>query len=281
MAAAVSVVRWLINEGTSTTIGDDTSNGNTGTLDESSGDAEWESPPISAGEGVDFTATIATAGTAIIELADISNNGNIGSSFPSGTQELSFLLVCDIDAGDNSAPRLLQIGTDAGDGDLALGTRPSDFLFRWSKESGGSDVVYPVPSGGYGTGVVVIAGLVNTTEGTAADRIKLYYNNSLQTADSGTITLNESVDLDNSLYNLSLGNRGSLNRNIDGKVYYFELFTGTLTTQQVEDSYDALILDNDADWAVAPTGRIMGGLANLGGLAGMGGIAGRGGGSAG
>lgn len=247
---AVPVGRWLLDEASSgtgpSTAADDTGNSNTLTIDYSSGDAAWTS--IGAGNGLDYTATVATANTAIMTLSDISNNGNIGSSFGSGTQQLSFIMVFDIDAGDASAPRLVQIGTDGGDGDFTVGTRGSDWLFRWSKEVGGSDVTYPIPSGSYGTGVMVMAVIIDSTESTAADRIKVYYNNVLQTAGSGTIALNESVDLDNSAYNFSLGNRETLNRNIDGKIYYAELLTGVLTATEVEDAYDALILDNDADW---------------------------------
>ena len=124
---ATSVGRWLLDEASSgttpTTAADDTGNSNTLTVDYSSGDAEWTS--IASGNGVDFTATVATANTAILTLSDIANNGNIGSSFGSGTQQLSFIMVFDIDAGDASGPRLVQIGTDSGDGDFAIGARGS------------------------------------------------------------------------------------------------------------------------------------------------------------
>lgn len=140
-------------------------------------------------------------------------------------------------------------GRDGRDGDFAIGTRPSDWLFRWSKESGGSDVTYPVPSGSYGTGPVSVIVAIDSTEGTAADRIKVYYDKVLQTAISGTITLNESIDLDSTSYNFSLGNRETLNRNIDGKIYYAELLTGVLSPTEVGGAHDALILDNDANWA--------------------------------
>jgi hypothetical protein len=246
---AVSIARHLMDEassGTTPTECADDANSNTLTIDYSSGDAAWTS--IGAGNGLDYTATVLTANTATAELSDISTNGNIGSSFSSGTQQLSYIIVCDIDVGNNSGPRLVQIGSDSGDGDFAIATRVSDWLFRWSKESGGSDVTYPIPSGSYGTGVVVVAVVIDSTEGTAANRIKVYYDNVLQTATSGTIALNESIDLDNTSYNFSLGNRGSLNRNINGKIYYSELFTGALTATEVEDAYDALILDNDANW---------------------------------
>lgn len=244
-----SVGRWLLDEassGTGPSTAFDDENSNDLTIDYSSGDANWTS--IASGNGLDYTATVATSSTAIMTLSNISANGNIGSSFGSGTQQLSFIIVFDIDAGDASAPRLVQIGTDGGDGDFAIGTRGSDWLFRWSKESGGSDVTYPVPGGGYGTGLMVMAVAIDSTEATAADRIKVWYNNVLQTANSGTIALNESVDLDNTAYNFSLGNRETLNRNIDGQLFYAELFTGVLTTQEVSDSHTALIANNDANW---------------------------------
>jgi len=254
MAAASSIARWLFDEassGTTPTEVADSQGSNNLTIDYSSGDAEWTS--IGAGNGLNYTATVLTANTATAELTDISTNGNIGSSFPSGTKELSFITVCDIDIGHNSGPRLVQIGADGGDGDFAIATRPTNWLFRWSKESGGSDIVYPVPSGSYGTGVVVVAVVINSAEGTAENRIKVYYDNVLQAASSGSVTLDETVDFDVTANNMSLGNRGSLNRNINGQIYYSELFTGVLTATQVEDAYDALILDNDADWQAGTT----------------------------
>ena len=250
MAAAASVARHLLNEassGTTPTTAADDQGSNDLTIDYSSGDAVWTSIP--AGNGLDYTATVLTANTAIMTLSDISTNGNIGSSFPSGTKELSYIIVCDIDVGHNSGPRLIQIGSDGGDGDFAIATRPTNWLFRWSKEVGGSDIVYPVPSGSYGTGVVVVHVIINSAETTAADRIKVYYDKVLQTASSGSVTLDETVDFGNTSYNFSLGNRETLDRNINGKIYNSELFTGVMTFTEVEDSYDALILDNDAGWA--------------------------------
>lgn len=248
-----AVGTWLLDHApgsTPSTTPDDTGP-NTADVDLSSGDAEFVA--IGAGNGLSYTATVATAATAIIGIEDISTNGNIGSSFPDGTKQLSFIIVCDIDVGDNSGPRLVQMGDDGGDGEFAIGTRPSDWLFRWSKNVGGSDVTYPVPSGSYGTGVVVVAVSIDSTETTPADRIKVYYNKVLQTATSGTITLDESIDFDRTNFNFSLGNRYTLNRNIDGKIYAAQLRTSTLTVDQVNDSHDAWIVDNDTDWETAST----------------------------
>lgn len=249
-----SVIRSLFVEGVGTSVADDTGNGNGLTFDPSAGDAAWTS--IASGNGIDYTAAISTAGTAIVGLEDILNNGNIGSSFIAATQ-LSFLIVCDIDAGDNSGPRLVQAGTDGGDGDFAIGTRPSDWLFRWSKEVGGTDITYPVPTGGYPTGLMVIAVAIDTTLATAADRIKVWYNNVQQTAISGTIPQNESISLNNAAYNFSVGNRYTLNRNIDGQIYYTELFTGVLTDAEVSTATTNLLADNDSNWATVPvTGTV-------------------------
>lgn len=250
MASAVSIARHLLSEassGTAPTVAADDANSNDLAIDYGGGDAVWTSIP--SGNGLDYTAPVLTANTAIMTLSDIANNGNIGSSFPDGTKELSYIICCDIDIGNNSGPRLIQIGTNNGDGDFAIATRVSNWLFRWSKQSGGSDIVYPVPSGGYGTGAVTVHVVINSAKANAADRIKVYYDKVLQTAISGTIALNESIDLDNSSYNFSLGNRETLDRNINGKIYYSELFTGVLTDQQVIDSYDAIIVDNDSNWA--------------------------------
>jgi len=261
MADAVFIARWVMNEaasGTSPTTVSDDVDGNTLTIDYSSGDAEWTS--VGAGNGMDFTATACTSDTAITSLANIADNGNIGAKLD-GAAEASFIIVADIDAGANNVSRLFHIGTDTGDGDLAVGVTTTVLQVRWDDEvqSGAvAEVEYPIPSG-----LTVITGVIDTTEAVQADRVKLYYNNVLQTASQSALPLNNALDAINDTDRLvSIGNRPSGTRNIDGKIYYVELFTGQLTTQQITDSYDALVLDNDASW-LAVTGPYSGsGVAN-------------------
>jgi hypothetical protein len=252
MSAYSVIARWLYNEASSgttpTTVADDTGNGNDLTPDYGSGDANWAS--VAAGNGLDFTADPIT-GSAVAELVDIATNGTIGSSL-SGVNELSFITICDIDEGHSFGPRLSQIGTAGGDGDFAILTRAApateDFLFRWNQEASGSDMSYPIPNGGYPTGLVIIHVIIDTTQATAIDRIKVYYDGVLQVANSGTIVQNSTIDPDQTNRYFTSGNRGTQNRSIKGVNYYEEIGNGQFTPTQVSDSYTALLADNDADW---------------------------------
>lgn len=250
----VSVARWLLDEASSgtgpATVGDDQGS-NDLTIDYSSGDAAWTS--IGAGNGLDFTAAPGTANTAIAELDDIAGNGNIGSSLD-GATTVSLLLVVDIDAGDSTGSRLFAIGTDTGNGDFAVTISDTQMGIRWDVESGGagSTVFYNIPSG-----VTVIAVIVDTTEAVNTDRVKVYFDNSLETKISGDISLNVAIDaVNDSTRSASIGNRPSLNRNVDGKVYYAELFTGALTPTEISDSSTALAAGNDANWVSVSTPSI-------------------------
>ncbi|MBL4940926.1 MAG: hypothetical protein JKY81_04610 [Colwellia sp.] len=247
---ATSIARYLLDEassGTSPTECADDQGSNTLTIDYSSGDANWVN--ITPGNGLDFTAASTTANSAIAELADISTNGDIGSSLD-GVSGASCLFVIDLDNGNNNGARAFHIGTNTGNGDFGVTFDGTERLFvRWDYEDTSNNFhVYPAPSL---TGAVVIAIVVDTTQAAEADRTKVYYDNVLKTRATGdTIAQNSTLDNVNSTNrSMCLGNRPSQNRNVDGALYYFELFTGQLTATEVEDAYDALILDNDADWA--------------------------------
>ena len=247
---ANSIARWLLDEassGTGPTECADSAGDNTLTIDYSSGDAAWTS--VSGGNGLDFTAAAASANSAIAELADIATNGDIGSSFDAATS-LSCLIVTTIDNGHAFGARLLHIGTNSGNGDFGVLAEVSNLIVRWDQEGGGQEVDYTLPSG-----LTTIGITIDTTESTGADRCKVYYDGSLQTSIGGVLTINQALDDINATNrSICIGNRPSQNRNIDGKVYYAELFTGQLTATEHSDAHTALSLDNDADpFGSAPT----------------------------
>ena len=254
MAAAVSIARWLLDEASSgtgpTTVADD-QGPNDLTIDYSSGDAEWTS--IAAGNGMDFTALPATSNTAVVELEDIATNGDIGSSLD-GVSELSLILVGDIVAGSGLGSRFFAIGSNSGNTDFSLVVETARVVVRWDEESGGSgggvDYVFP-------SGVTTIGVTVDTSEAASADRVKLYYDGVLQSlvSESPALTLNSTLDSVNSTNrSATIGNRPSHNRNVQGRVYYCELFNGILTATQHLDAHNALNTDNDANWD-APSGN--------------------------
>jgi len=259
MAAASSIARWLLDEassGTAPTTCADDQGSNDLTIDYSSGDANWTS--VAAGNGLDFTATTNTANTAIAELADISTNGDIGSKLDD-VSEVSMIVRCDIDAAHNNGMRLIAIGTNSGNTDISLVLHAStpSLRVRWDQEAGGDDdevsYLLAIPSG-----IVTVGVSIDTTETVGADRCKLYLDGVLQANQGGTITSGSTLGSINSTNrSFSLGNRPSLNRNIDGKIYYAELFNGVLTATQHSDAHTAIASDNDANWDAPSTTSVL------------------------
>lgn len=254
MAAATSIGRWLFSEAASgttpTTVADDTGNGNTLTIDYSSGDATWTS--IAAGNGLDFTAASPSATSAVCYISNITSTGNIGSSLNNDT-ELSFTIVVDFTTPSSGGPYFFRIGsTSANGGYCSLYMDSSRHVFvQFGDEYGtynGAQFNTAI-----GTGVRVLTVVIETSQGTDTNRVKIWDNNAQLTAGYTDVALNRAMtDLNSYGSNFSIGNRYSaVDANIDGAVYYAELFTGVLTPAQVGDIYTALISDNDADWAAA------------------------------
>lgn len=254
MAAATSIGRWLFSEAASgtgpTTVADDTGNGNTLQIDYSTGDAAWTS--IAAGNGLDFTAASPSATSAVCYIANITSTGNIGSSLNNAT-ECSFTVVSDFTTPSSASAFFLRIGsTSANGGYCSLTVNSSRRVFvQFGDEYdvyNGADFLTAI-----GTGVRVLTVVIETSQGTAANRVKVWDNNSALTVDYTDVALNRAMtDLNTYGSNFSIGNRYSaVDANIDGAIYYAELFTGVLTPTQVGDIYTALISDNDADWAAA------------------------------
>lgn len=252
MAAAVPIGRWFFSEAASgagpATVADDTGNGNTLTIDYSTGDAAWTS--IAAGNGLDFTAASPSAASAVCYIANITSTGNIGSSLNNAT-EMSFNIVADFTTPSSGGGFFFRIGsTSANGGYVSLYVNSSRLVFvQFGDEYGtynGAEFNTAI-----GTGVRVLTVVIETSQGTDTNRVKVWDNNTQLTAGYTDMGLNRAmVDLNSYGSNFSIGNRYSaVDANIDGAIYYAELFTGVLTPTQVGDIYTALISDNDADWA--------------------------------
>lgn len=247
MAAAVSIARWLLSEASSgqtpTTCADDTGNSNTLTIDYATADANWTS--IAAGNGLDFVAASGTGANAKAALANISANGNIGSSLASAT-EASLIIRGDF-TGYSGGARAFFIGTTSGNGDFAITIDTANLMIRWDREVSSTDafVIYPLTSG-----LTTVGVSVDTTEATGADRCKVYYDGVLQTASSGAVLGSSKAltGINDTANSCVIGNRNNGDRGMQGPVYYCELFTGVLTATQHSDAHTALASNNDVNW---------------------------------
>ena len=243
------IARWSIDNAStglmSGTLVDDTGNANTLTVDNTNSDGNWTS--VGAGNG--FTANVAaqTSGSMICELVDISTNGNIGSLLANATQA-TMRMVVDLDASASNSDSLFHIGTYSGNGDFTLLVNTSYVEVRWDRENTGGWVRYPIPA----TGVVVIDIVVDTSQATAADRVKLFYSDVQQTNTAGTFpTQNMALtSVNNTNRYMALFNRPTQNRNASGSMYYAELHDVALTPTQITDGVTALLANNDADWSI-------------------------------
>ncbi len=250
MAAAVSIARYLLDEASSgtspTTAADDEAGGHDLDVDYGTSDANWSSN--ADGNGLDFTDEF---GTAIADIGDMSAASSIGGQLD-GETEASVILVARVDTGRTTGSRILALGTDGGNAEIAIVITPDRLETRFVNESpaSGSWNFYTHASSDFTLGAEHIIHVVfDTTESTQGDRAKLYIDNVLQSPTTTQIESGSALATQNANISFSLGNRPTGNREINGAVWYAEIFTGKLTTDEISDSYDALLLDHDANWA--------------------------------
>lgn len=250
MAAAVSIARYLLDEASSgsspTTCADD-EGGHDLTIDYGVGDAEWSSN--ADGNGLDFLGTSGAAGAVIDDMSDA---GSIGGQLD-GAAEASIILVARPDSDSSSFHRGLYLGKSSGNGDIAITFGSGKLQMRWNDDDGGGSSEYSYSSNGSED---VFHFVWDSNAATAAGRGRFWLNGVEQTAKylSTTIGSGDTLATQSSTISLCLGNRPDLTRQNDLAIWYCELFTGQLTTTEISDSYDALILDHDANWDVGSSG---------------------------
>lgn len=253
MAAATSIARWLLSEAASgttpTTAADDTGNGNTLQVDYSSGDAAWTS--IASGNGWDVTAAANTATGPRLYISNATTTGNIVTSLNNAV-EASLLLDVDIATPAASVTLLRIANQTSGPACLAVSMDASrKITVTWGAEYGSYGAFY---FGAIGTGRTILGIRIDSSQATSTNRVILYSNGSPVSVEvSGdAIALNlpfaQEPGYDPAL---SLMNNMAVNNNPQGKIYYAEIFTGSLTTTQLGDANTAIAADNDADWAAA------------------------------
>lgn len=253
MAAYSAIARYRINGATSgtgpTTFPDDTGNGNTANITYN-GVANWNA--IAAGSGFQMTAVATSVTAAVVSISNITTTGNIGSTLNNAT-EASFLIVADITTPTTNASTLLRLGStsaSAGYCNIYM-TTSRTMTVVWGDEYGtynGAEFITPV-----GTGVRVLAVVVDTSQAVATDRVKIWDNGVALTPDYTDMAQNRALtDLNVYGSGLQIGNRSAGERNTQGTIYYVEIGTGSLNSTQISDSYAALIADNDSDWDVPP-----------------------------
>jgi hypothetical protein len=253
---AISIARWLFNEASSgqipTTVADDTGNGNNLTINYNTADANWTSN--AAGNGLDFVAVPSTAQTARIELSDIDVNGTIYSSLNNATTFSIFINVENL-VGNAVQGHLMSFGrgVDSWESTFLLNAIGTTALkVEFSEDVDGLSFV-EYNSLTLAT-INTIRFDIDTTQAAEDDRCKLYVDNVLiPPSGAARLPLNAALYFNPALsHDFNIGNTSDRTRNIQGQIYYAELFTGTSTTQERLDSHTNVLANNDVNWWGAP-----------------------------
>jgi hypothetical protein len=98
--------------------------------------------------------------------------------------------------------------------------------------------------------------VVDSTDGTTANRVRYSVNGGTLTAVNDIISLNETLALGSDLDLIAFNREstGSFDRSMDGVLYYAALYAHALTQQECTDNYDILVLDDDTPGGAAGLG---------------------------
>jgi hypothetical protein len=246
---AVSIGRWLLDEassGTSPTTAFDDEGSNDLTNDYGTSDMEYTSN--AQGNGQDY---LNTTGAGITVLSDMSDAGSIGGQLD-GDTEASVIVVCNISDSNAAASRVIALGSDGGNTEIGLAITSNQIELRWGFESGGGWNIYnhTAGTGNEVYGLHTFHLIWDSTEAVQNRRASLYIDNVFyDDYKFNTIPLNEALDTQQSNLSWSIGNRPNQTREIQAEIFYVEIFKGKLTSQQRQDSFDALAIDHDSNWA--------------------------------
>lgn len=242
-STASLVAQYLLAEASSGTVPTtcpDSVAGHDLSIDYATSDAEWTSN--GAGNGLDF---LSTSGNAVAKISDMSDPGSIGGQFDGATAG-SLIVVARLDAGTSSQSRIMVLGEDSSNGDIAFLVSPTQVQLRWGYDTG---------SGAYGNFNHVVDGtdhvyhaVFDMSATLNDDRARLWIDG-VEIPNAGTSgTFSETLAPQEAAYSLSLGNRADGVRGVDGAIWYTELCTGKYTTREIAASYAALLLDHDSGW---------------------------------
>ena len=269
MATANSIARYTFTEGTGTVVND--SVGSNHLSLNFNGAGSWLTTAGRKGISSTFpmaTGTTTTAMTA--NLVDISTNGNIGSSLKDATG-MSVVMMID-PAALTATPYgsyLFRLGPDSHVyGDIEI-THGDGIALNWGRAGdGGAEVEFQNYSLVAETNVpFVVTMVIDTTQALIADRVRVWYN---QTEIPQTISQTDVIhnvflgSVDGTDRSLSWFNGNNLTsnfwKNVEGDLYYGEIFTGQLTPAQVVSYATNILANADVDGGLAAGGARFSGL---------------------
>jgi len=238
------VVRYYFDEAASgtgpTAVVDRSGNGyDLTTINYGAGNMAYAEPAA----GMRALDSISVNGTQRASRA-IDNTSDAVRDALAGVTQATIELVLRLDAANSNGGRVFGINDRAGnDGELMV--KASNDL-NTSLKLSFNDLDSP-DSNNIGTARSVLHIVLDSTQGTASNRLKLYQNGTLLTSFGDNVGLNETLalaaDLDLVAFNRDSG--GSFDRSIDGALFYAAIYAEAFTAQMVSDNYDILTLDDD------------------------------------
>lgn len=229
-----------------TTEPDDTGNGNALAIT-FDGDGNWLTD--AGGRGIEF-AYPGTTQAYIAKLVNIVANGNVGSALANATK-IIYIIRCRVDAGIAAGSRVMSITTNSGfSSDFGLHCNDAEGLsIAFNRLVGGGNASFTGPF----SGTYTLIFDVDTTLGTAVDRVKLSINGAaFVSANSCDIPQNNALTGINATdRSLCYFNRPDTGREFDGAIFFDELRVAeSITDGNAADIHAALVANHDS--AIAP-----------------------------
>lgn len=245
-----AIARYLFDEAASgttpTTVADSSGNGNNLAITYDT-DLAWGT--IAGGNALIFGGTADT--DANDEKVQLTLGGSALGTALSGATTFGLIFHGEISGGfsgygGTKALTITDTTTTGRAGFFSLVPVAGSGLRIYFNEviTGGAYMTFPDPTA---LGVNLIVVNVDTTQATAADRIKVYYDGALQ-AGSGSIPQNYALPTFTTDHALVIGNDHYGDRNMSGSVAYVEFSDAPYIADDIATIQTALTADNDSNW---------------------------------
>ncbi len=165
-----------------------------------------------------------------------------------GSTKASIELVVRVDAASSSGTRLIHIGSSTESGHFTVEASPTKIEFylfgetirgEWNPAWDATRMAFHL--------------VYDSTQPTAADRVKLYKNGVLLSKTGGTDPpLNETISVPAGKY-FVIGNREVGGRSLDGDITYAAVYDGALSASEISSQATALLANDDSVPAAAGT----------------------------
>lgn len=245
---ATLLARYLINEGSGSTIADASGNGHPLTLTDT-GNGGWDLSTMANGTSI-YSGAVGDNNVK-------AQNDNLPLLLASLGQVTAVMAIQDME-GTSSYHRMWIMSQSASNGILGATLGGTETLEgRWNYEDGITNTVryrwYAddwAPVGSMGDNQVLI--MEFDGQAAAGSRQTIWSDNVVLSSnieqESGTSTLPPNM----SPYQFCLLNRPNMARACKGNMGYFELWDGKLTAQERADATTNLLVDCDTAWDAAP-----------------------------